>query len=142
MIIVKSLFITSAISFLFGFGFRNITGFWEAFSIAYGLQVVTAFVYSSYKLTTNSDTEQEYDAQIQELLDMSRVTFECPCNKNRMTEEIFVGVDNIFKCEVCGNDIKVDTKIDPVLQTTPVDVKGNSFNSIIEEQEEKEQSYN
>jgi len=142
MIIVKSLFITSAISFLFGFGFRNITGFWEAFSIAYGLQVVTAFVYSSYKLTANNDTTQEFDAQIKELLDMSRVTFECPCNNNRMTEEIFVGVDNIFKCEKCGNDIKVDTKIDPVLQTTPVDIKGVSFDSLIKEKEQKEQSYN
>ena len=59
-----------------------------------------------------------------------------------MTEEIFVGVDNIFKCEKCGNDIKVDTKIDPVLQTTPVDIKGVSFDSLIKEKDQKEQSYN
>ena len=135
MTIIKSLFITAIISALLSFGLASIFGFWQAFCLFFALQIVISFVYSSWKLSREADIIDTYQEEIDNILDLSRVIIECPCGKNRFEDVLFVGQDNVFDCDVCGNTFKADISVMPTLVTEPVDV-GTTFEQLIEKQKE------
>ena len=132
MSILKSLFITSAISALIGFGLSNLIGFWQAFCLAFGMQVVFAFMYSSWKIQREQAIADTYQEEINELIDMCMAVVECPCGKSSFEEALFIGSDNIFECEKCGNKIKADISITPTLLTEPVDI-AKTFDDLVKE---------
>ena len=141
MSILKSLFITSIISLLFGFGLHKIVGFWEGFALSFALQLVVSFVYSSWKITQEQDLLDKVQQDIDNLLDMSMVTIECPCGKNKFEDTVFVGIENIYTCDSCGNKFKTDITITPTLLTEPVDIKktndnvNKTFEDLVKEKE-------
>jgi hypothetical protein len=112
-----SLFITSIISTLFGFGFSSIVGFWQAFAIAAGLQIIIALIYKSFRIEQQSSSSNDVEQQFNDLLSLSTISFTCPCSKYTFTEEVFAGTVNIFKCPECNSNVKVNLNASTVLQT-------------------------
>lgn len=117
MSILKSLLITSFISLLFSYGLRNTLGFWETFAIATGMQIVFAFIYNSYRIAKQDSAYSKFEQEFDDLLSLSRTAFECPCGNHIFEETVFVNLDNIFKCEKCGNTVRAGIKLEPTLQT-------------------------
>lgn len=135
MTIIKSLFITSIVSALFGYSLASVFGFWQAFCLAFAAQIVISFTYSSWKLSREEVVINMYQEEIDNLLDLSRVIIECPCGKNRFEDVLFVGQDNVFECDVCGNTFKADINVVPTLLTEPVN-PGTTFEQLVEKQKE------
>lgn len=135
MNIIKSLFITSAISALFGFGLSGLLGFWQSFCIAFATQLVLSFMYSSWKISREQLIIDNFQEEIDGLLDMSSVVVECPCGKNKFESPVFVGTENVFECEQCGNKFKAEVNITPTLLTEPVDIS-KTFDTLVNEKEQ------
>jgi len=122
MTIFRSILITGIVSALFGFALRNVFGFWEAAALAFVLQFIAAFVVSSLKINKITNLTNEFEAELQQLLDLSEATIVCPCNNNTFTENIFINIDNSYTCEKCNNTYRVDVNLIPTLITDIVDV--------------------
>jgi len=112
-----SVILTSIISLFFGFGLSNIIGFWNAFSIAFGSQVIIALVYKSFRIDADKKDNEAIEEQFNDILSLCSTRFECPCTRYTFTEELFINADNEFKCPVCGSNVKVNVNISPILQT-------------------------
>lgn len=134
MIILKSIVITSVISFLCAFGLSNLVGFWPAFSLTYAVQLIIGFAYSSWKISREQGIVDSFQSEIDELIELNTVVIECPCGKNKFENVIFMGVDNVFKCDVCNSKFKADIAITPTLLTEPVDIS-KTFDDLIKEKE-------
>jgi|TARA_B110000211_G_scaffold84850_1_gene99394 hypothetical protein len=115
--ILLSLVITSIISTFFGFGFSNIVGFWQAFAIAAGLQIIIALIYKSFQIEQRSSNSSDVEQQFNDLLSLSTINFICPCSKYTFTEEVFAATENVFKCPECNSNVKVHLNASTVLQT-------------------------
>ena len=135
MIILKSLLITVILSALIGYGLKNILGFFEAFSIAFALQTITSFIFSSLKITKERAITDTYQAELDDLINMCTTTIECPCGKQRIEDALFVGIENILECELCGSKFKADINITPTLLTEPVD-NSKMFDELVKKQKE------
>tara|TARA_R110002033_G_scaffold5049_1_gene22670 strand:- start:2006 stop:2461 length:456 start_codon:yes stop_codon:yes gene_type:complete len=122
MTILRSILITSIVSALFGFALRNLFGFWEAATLAFVLQFITAFAVSSFKLKKINNLTMEFEAELQQLLDLNEATIECPCTNNTFTENIFINTDNSYTCEKCNNTYRIDVNLVPTLLTETMDV--------------------
>ena len=122
MTILRSILITSIVSALFGFALRNLFGFWEAATLAFVLQFITAFAVSSFKLKKINNLTMEFEAELQQLLDLNEATIECPCTNNTFTENIFINMDNSYTCEKCNNTYRIDVNLVPTLLTETMDV--------------------
>ena len=122
MTIFRSILITCIVSALFGFALRNAFGFWEAATLAFVLQFLTAFVVSSFKLSKVSNLTMEFEAELQQLLDLNEAQIICPCNNNTFMENIFINMDNTYTCEKCNNTYRVDVNLVPTLLTETVNV--------------------
>ena len=135
MSILKSVFITTIVSLLLAFGLRNILGFWEAFALSFAIQFVVSFIYSSFKISNEEAIVNTYQAELDELIEMSKATIECPCGKNKFVDVVFVGVENLFDCNVCGSKFKADINITPTLTTEPVNII-KTFDELVKEKEQ------
>ena len=134
MIILKSIVITSVISFLCAFGLHNIIGFWPAFSLTYAAQLIIGFAYSSWKISREQGIVDSFQSEIDELIELNTVVIECPCGKNKFENVIFMGLDNVFKCDVCNSKFKADIAITSTLLTEPVNIS-KTFDDLIKEKE-------
>ena len=135
MTILRSVIITGIISILFGFAFRNILGFLEAAALAFVLQFIVAFIYSSLKINRVQNLTVEFEAELQQLFDLSETTIACPCGNYNFTENIFLNVENTYVCEKCNNEFKIDISITPTLVTQPIDTVNTStaFSNVTDE---------
>tara|TARA_R110002020_G_scaffold264957_2_gene479730 strand:+ start:310 stop:747 length:438 start_codon:yes stop_codon:yes gene_type:complete len=129
MTILRSILITSIVSILFGFALRNIFGFWESIALAFVIQFITAFIYSSLKLNKIDTLTEEFEVELQQLLDLSEATISCPCGNYNVTENIFINMENTYVCEKCDNEFKLNIAVTPTLVTQPVDVN-QSFSDL------------
>jgi transcription elongation factor Elf1 len=129
MTIFRSILITSIVSILFGFALRNIFGFWESIALAFVIQFITAFIYSSLKLNKIDTLTEEFEVELQQLLDLSEATISCPCGNYNITENIFINMENTYVCEKCDNEFKLNIAVTPTLVTQPVDVN-QSFSDL------------
>ena len=129
MTIFRSILITSIVSILFGFALRNIFGFWESIALAFVIQFITAFIYSSLKLNKIDTLTEEFEVELQQLLDLSEATISCPCGNYNVTENIFINMENTYVCEKCDNEFKLNIAVTPTLVTQPVDVN-QSFSDL------------
>ena len=135
MIILKSLITTAIISALIAFGLKNVTGFWEAFCLSFAAQTIFTFIFSSRRLSREQQIVDSFTSDMEELLDVSRAGIECPCGKNKFEDTVFVGIDNIFTCDICSNKFRVDISVTPTLITTPLS-KDVSFEGLVQQQKE------
>ena len=122
MTIFRSILITGIVSVLFGFALRNVFGFWEAAALAFVIQFITAFVVSSLKINKVDNLTAEFEAELQQLLDLNEATIVCPCNNYTFRENIFLNMDNSYTCEKCNNTYRVDINLIPTLLTETIDV--------------------
>tara|TARA_R110000744_G_scaffold66706_4_gene136332 strand:- start:2218 stop:2673 length:456 start_codon:yes stop_codon:yes gene_type:complete len=122
MTILRSILITCIVSALFGFALHNVFGFWEAATLAFVLQFIAAFTVSSFKLNKVNNLTMEFEAELQQLLDLNEATIECPCTNNTFTENIFINTDNSYTCEKCNNTYRIDVNLVPTLLTETMDV--------------------
>ena len=122
MTILRSFFITILVSFAIGFGLRNVFGFWETTVLAFVCQFLIAFIVSSLKINRVDNLTAEFEAELQQLLDLNEATFVCPCNNFTFQENIFVNMDNTYTCEKCNNTYRVDVNLVPTLLTETVNV--------------------
>lgn len=120
--ILRSIVITSFVSILFAFGLRNVFGFWETLALAFILQVVVAFIFSSFKINKVNNLTAEFENELQQLLDLNETTIICPCNNYTFTDNIFVNMDNTYTCEKCNNTYRIDVSVVPTLLTEPVNI--------------------
>ena len=74
-----------------------------------------------------------------EVIDMSTVTIECPCGKNKFEDVVFTGIENMFNCDECGSKFKIAVSITPTLITEPINTaKPDSievYNDLVKEKE-------
>ena len=110
------------LKYLYESALHNVFGFWEAAALAFVLQFIAAFVVSSLKINKITNLTNEFEAELQQLLDLSETTIVCPCNNNTFTENIFINTDNSYTCEKCNNTYRVDVNLIPTLITDIVDV--------------------
>jgi|TARA_R100001594_G_scaffold75431_1_gene110189 Ca2+/Na+ antiporter len=139
MTFIRSFLIAGVVAVLFGFALRNVFGFWEATALAFVLQFVVAFVYSSFKISKNTNLTQEFENELNQLLSLSEASVACPCGNYIYTDNIFLNLDNGFTCEKCNNEFRIDISLTPTLLTTPVNV-GHQFQEISEEPPEAEEN--
>ena len=121
MTVFRSLLITIIVALLFGFAFRNILGFLEGTALAVVLQFVIAFIYSSLRINKVQNLTDEFEGELQQLLDLSETTIQCPCGNYTFTENIFLNIENTYVCEKCNNEFRLNVSITPTLITQPVD---------------------
>ena len=122
MTILRSFLITLLVAIAFAFGLRNIIGFWETLALAIVIQFIIAFVYSSFKISRVDNLTQEFEGELQQLLDLSEVTIACPCGNYTFTENVFLNMENTYTCEKCNNDFRIEVSITPTLLTQTVNV--------------------
>ena len=134
MTFIRSFLIAGIVSALFGFGLKNVFGLWEAATLAFVLQFVIAFVYSSIKIGKNTTLSQEFEGELEQLFSFSEASVPCPCGNYIYTDNIFVNLDNTYTCEKCSNEFRIDVSLTPTLLTNPVDVNRESFMDITNEE--------
>ena len=134
MTILRSFLITLLVAIAFAFGLRNIIGFWETLALAIVIQFIIAFVYSSFKISRVDNLTQEFEGELQQLLDLSEVTIACPGGNYTITENVFLKMENTYTCEKCNNDFRIEVSITPTLLTQPVNVN-QAFAELTKEEE-------
>jgi|TARA_R110002020_G_scaffold137796_2_gene307379 hypothetical protein len=122
MTILRSLLITILVAAAFAYGLRNIIGFWETFTLSVVIQFIIAFVSSSFKINKVDNLTEEFEFELQQLLDLSEITIACPCGNYSFTENIFLNMENTYTCEKCNNDFRIEVNVTPTLLTQPVNV--------------------
>ena len=121
---VRSLLITAVVSTLFAFGLEQFVGFWNTFSLVTGVQFITFWIINSRQQLDKEALYGEFETNLDSLLELSRVSVECPCTNHVFTEEVFTNSDNIHRCPKCNNNIKLDAQVRAILQTDPEEVTG------------------
>ncbi|MDB4430310.1 hypothetical protein N9273_00655 [bacterium] len=121
---IRSLFITAAVSALFAFGLEQFIGFWNTFSLTTGIQFIVFWVINSHKELDKDTIYGEFETNIDQILSLSRVAVECPCTNHVFNEEVFLNSENIHRCPKCNNSVKLDAQVSAVLQTTPEEITG------------------
>tara|TARA_R110002020_G_scaffold283466_1_gene499183 strand:+ start:29 stop:517 length:489 start_codon:yes stop_codon:yes gene_type:complete len=132
MTFIRSFLIAGIVAGLFGFALRNVFGFWEAAALAFVLQFLVAFVYSSFKISKNTNLTAEFVSEIEQLLSLSEASVACPCGNFVYTDNIFLNLENSYTCEKCKNEFKIDISLTPTLITTPLNVS-HKFEEITQE---------
>ena len=134
MTILRSFIITILVAIALALGLRYIIGFWETLALAIVIQFIIAFVYSSFKISRVDNLTQEFEGELQQLLDLSEVTIACPCGNYTFTENVFLNMENTYTCEKCNNDFRIEVSITPTLLTQPVNVN-QAFAELTKEEE-------
>ena len=129
MTFIRSFLIAGIVAILFGFGLKNVFGFWEASALAFVLQFIVAFVYSSFRINKNAVLTQEFTNEIEQLLSLSEASVVCPCGNYTYTDNLFLGLENGYTCEKCNNEFRIDISLTPTLLTTPIDIASTKFNN-------------
>jgi len=120
MTILRSLVITLFISAGFAYALRNLIGFWETLILAFLVQFIIAFVYSSFKINKVEQITGEFEQEMEQLLALSEVTVACPCGNYTYNTNIFLNLQETYTCEKCNNEFRVDISLTPTLLTQPV----------------------
>ena len=141
MTFIRSFLIAGIVAVLFGFGLKNIFGFWESSALAFVLQFIIAFVYSSLKISKNTVLTQEFENELEQLLSLSEASVACPCGNYTYTDNLFVNLENGYTCEKCNNEFRIDISLTPTLLTTPVNAASNNFNNPTEDVSITQQQY-
>jgi hypothetical protein len=135
MTFLRSIIITLIISAGFAYGLRNIFGLWETLILAFIIQFIVAFVYSSFKINKIQQLTGEFEQEIQQLLSLSEVNIACPCGNYKYDTNIFINLEETYVCENCNNEFRIDISLTPTLLTQPIYTERDVLVSKREEQE-------
>jgi|1_EtaG_2_1085319.scaffolds.fasta_scaffold20169_3 hypothetical protein len=127
MTFLRSIIITLIISVGFAYGLRNVFGFWETLILAFIIQFIIAFVYSSFKINKVQQLTGEFEQEIQQLLELSEVNIACPCGNYTYNTNIFLNLEETYVCEKCSNEFRVEITLTPTLLTQPIYTESNAL---------------
>jgi len=117
--ILLSIGITVLISAALGFALAPLLGGWlNAFVFSFILQVIGNYFYNDFKIRKQTLEDEALLNERLEILSRNQVNFECPCGDNTFEEIIYPGEENVFKCEKCNQNIRVDITFTPVVITS------------------------
>lgn len=119
---LRSLITTAAVSALFAYGLSQWAEFWKTFSLVTGVQFIFFWIVNARFQVDKDKVYNEFEENVDNILNMSRMAVDCPCNQHVFEEEVFVNGDNIHRCPKCKNNIKLDTTVRAVLLTDPAEV--------------------
>lgn len=120
--IIFSSCITIAVGLLCSFALSNILGFWQAFAFSVALQFILSSLYNNFITNKSQLKHEELINERLDTLAKNVVTFACPCGKHVFNEVVYINIDNVFKCEGCKEDIRVEVTLTPVVKTYPINV--------------------
>ena len=72
------------------------------------------------ELSVHKELTNEFQNELDQLLSLSEAKIACPCGNYTYTTNLFLNVDETFKCEKCGNEFRIDFSATPTLLTQPV----------------------
>jgi len=134
MIFVRSFIIAGIIAIAFGYSLSKFFGFWEATVLAFVIQFVVAFVYSSFKISKTNNLTADFENEVEQLLSLSDALVPCPCGNFTYSGNVFINLENGYTCEKCNNQFRIDVSLTPTLLTTPVNEVSHTFEEISEEE--------
>ena len=120
MTFLRSIIITILVSLGIAFGLRNLLGFWETFALAIVFQFLAAFLYNSSKISRVKELTNDFQNELDQLLSLSEAKIACPCGNYTYTTNLFLNIEETFKCEKCGNEFRIDFSATPTLLTQPI----------------------
>ena len=120
MTFLRSIIITILVSLGIAFGLRNLLGFWETFALAIVFQFLAAFLYNSSKISKVKELTNDFQNELDQLLSLSEAKIACPCGNYTYTTNLFLNIEETFKCEKCGNEFRIDFSATPTLLTQPI----------------------
>ena len=120
MTFLRSIIITILVSLGIAFGLRNLLGFWETFALAIVVQFLAAFLYNSSKISRVKELTNDFQNELDQLLSLSEAKIACPCGNYTYTTNLFLNIEETFKCEKCGNEFRIDFSATPTLLTQPI----------------------
>lgn len=119
---LRSLITTAAVSALVAYGLSQWVEFWRVFSLVTAVQFVVFWIINTRFTVDKDKLYAEFEETTENILNLSRVAVDCPCNNHVFEEEVFVNGDNTHRCPKCKNSIKLDCPIRAVLLTDPSEV--------------------
>jgi hypothetical protein len=94
-------------------GFLN--GFWRGFIASLICHFLTIVIINSISRKRNAVAQLE--SILNDMIELQTVKIVCPCGKGSFDQPLFLNKDNVFECNVCGNEFRVDMDYETVLQT-------------------------
>jgi len=138
MTFLRSIIITVLVALGFAFGLKNVLGFPETFALAVVVQFLAAFLYNSTKISRVKELTNDFQNELDQLLSLSEAKIACPCGNYTYNTNLFLNVEEIYKCEKCGNEFRIDFSATPTLLTQPVYTQQeNDFKEQVSKEEVK-----
>lgn len=96
--------------------------FWPAF----GACAVIIFSGTMITKSVLQKKQEVAEAQFYANVDLedarNTVLITCPCQQHTFPMQVYPNVDNEYVCDVCKNKFSIEVKIEPVLQTDPMNL--------------------
>jgi hypothetical protein len=121
--IIRALLIVFIVSLGLAFSLKSFLGFAEIFVIATLVQFLTAFIWKSHHIKSDTDNINNIINDFNETLERSIATITCPCGNKVENVAIFVNEDLIIRCDKCDNDFKVSCSVSTQLITEPLSLE-------------------
>ena len=116
-----SFLITTGIGAILGYALAPIFGGWvNAFIFSFILQVFGNYIYNDYRINKREKEEEIIYNERLEILSRNLVKFNCPCGQKMFDEIVYTGIENVFKCDKCEQEIRLDIAYTPVIITAPL----------------------
>lgn len=134
--LIISLFVVSAIAISAAWMLSAFLPFWQTAGACALLIFTGAFLWHSQR-------ERRFEVALAERVAKEAIFDErnvvgvvCPCNQNTIPMELYVNEPAEYVCDVCKNKFFVNVKIDPILQTEPINLD-NAFQVFQQLKEQK-----
>jgi hypothetical protein len=113
--------ITVIVSAIIGVSLHPFLGFWSAFGVGFGVQIIGNFFYNSFISSKFIiDSERLLNERV-EMLTTNEIKFPCPCGSHSFQEVILLKDDNVFTCPKCNQNVRLSVTFTPTVVTTPLD---------------------
>jgi len=99
-----------------------IPSWWTTFGISFIAIFAGMFIRNSQKERKIEADQLEIYAKADLLDHRNTVLIECPCNNNSFSMQVYPNELNSYTCTVCNNKFNLDLRIEPVLQTEPMNL--------------------
>lgn len=124
--ILKSLAILSLVSVVAALIFSQYP-FWQVFTIAIVIQFV---LYHAISITNTAIQKHFYIKELDTVLQQA-ATVVCPCDKKQQaTIPLNINGKNVYKCEACQRNVRVNINTETLLETDIIDVDQSQINMV------------
>lgn len=118
--IIQSLLLTFGISLVISVPFYP-ENYWKAVSIIVGIQIFGGWVVNTILENIRLAKEAQIYNESLEILSQNIANIPCTGCKNVMSVPIFIAEENIFVCERCSCETKIEVNLNPIMLTKMID---------------------